>query len=463
MQGSTMSATRKSSDGESYPAGVGRILKELEGGFPSTGMEELVKSLIQAWKTILGSRIHSCQRHSLTSQSLTLSCDLPFHFRGAGENHVVFVGGITDESQHAIEVASKESSARKSINIFFCLTEEAETHLEMQRHLLNPRCVIVGVIETRQIFLSTERRVALRDAILDRVSRESLVPFVTSEPAEGACFFGREQELAKLTTGDQDYALCGVGGMGKSSLLRQMRWTLRSRRDDRFSRLVEVDLLGITDLNAAARHIAARISPTRDAQHVSLANLEQFLRRVKSGDLRFRDGSIDLVLDEMDTVLSVDRRSTIKQLENDSRSRSQSDYVPRTQIDQPRHGTHYPLMQVLRHCRVQGLIRLTISGRVETRTLLEDLQNPFTVDSTRPGGTHSRLKQMTVEPLTTREAETMLLSPLRDLKYLEHDNIEGIRDVLKRLATCQGIPFHIADLGLDLIDEFTTRTFHSAG
>jgi|GEM_PF-1729289 len=432
----------------------------LENGVPPGVALRFYKFLTDLSKQTL--RLHRCRPHP-TKQTLTLSCDLPFRFRGAGDNHIVFVGEITDESQQSIEVASKESAARKSICIFFCLTQDAESHLETQRHLLNSRCIVVGVVGTRQVFLSPEPRAALRDAILERVSRRSLIPFVTSEPAEGGCFFGRETEVEKLTSGDQDYALCGAGGIGKSSLLRQMRWSLRSRRDDRFSRLVEVDMLGMSDLNAAARFIAVRITPTREAHDVSLNSLEPFLRRVRSGDARFREGPIDLVLDEMDTVLSIDRRSTTVQPDSDSRCRPHGDHSQKIQIDQTRPGTRYPLMQVLRHCRIQGLIRLTVSGRQETNTILEDTENPFSVDPKGPGGTVSRLRQLRVEPLTTPEAESMLIKPLEDLKYLDRNEQRGLfRDALQRLAKCKGIPFHIAELGLNLIDELTPR-LHSTG
>jgi hypothetical protein len=237
-----------------------------------------------------------------------------------------------------------------------------------------------------------------------------------------------------------------------------MRWALRSRRDERFDRLVEVDMLGMSDLNAAARYIAIRISPTRDAQDVSLDTLEQYLRRIRVGDVRFREGPIDLVIDEMDTLLSIDRRSTVAQTESESKFRSLGDHSQRTQTEQTRLATRYPLMQVLRHCRIQGLIRLTISGRQETKTILDDPENPFSVDSRGSGGTISRLRQLSVGPLTTPEAESMLIKPLEDLKYLDRNKQRDLfRDTLQRLATCNGVPFHIAELGLNLIDELTPR------
>jgi len=111
-------------------------------------------------------------------------------------------------------------------------------------------------------------------------------------------------------------------------------------------------------------------------------------------------------------------------------------------------------MQVLRLARTQGQIRLTISGRSETRALLDDPQNPFVVDSSGAISNNSRLKLIELGPLNTQESEDMLLGPLRDLKCLDPVDLKS---VLKRLADCRGIPFHIADLGLELIDKRQLR------
>lgn len=346
---------------------------------------------------------------------------------------------MNQESIQAFESGVRNASAFRSIGLFFCLTPESRQYVSQRSAFVNRWCLVLDADDMRRVLTSSDGRSALRDLILDRIPKEQLLPFSTSVPAEGPCFVGRVPELRAMTCGDQDYALCGKGGAGKSSLLRQMRWKLRSSRDDRFSRLVEVELLGITDLREAARRIAVAIDASRIAQDVSVSGLEPFLRRIRSGDRRFHDGPIDLVLDEMDSVLSTDRRSNTKQFD---------DYGLHYNVSEAEESfPGYPLMQVLRRARAEGLIRLTISGRTETQRMLTDPESPFVVHQSSGKQHVSRLKLLEVGALSPAEAQSMLLDPLRDMNTLKEAQVP---EILRRLDLCEGIPFHIADLGLDI-------------
>lgn len=416
-------------------------LSELRKGFPAHRAEDLLRPLIVRMRNICGIEGDSAGRFDLRSQSASFTVDLPFRFRGASGNHCVLLGSMNQESIQDFESGVRTASAFRSIGLFFCLTPESRQYVSQRSAFVNRWCLVLDADDMRRVLTSSDGRSALRDLILDRIPREQLLPFSTSVPAEGPCFVGRIPELRAMTCGDQDYALCGKGGAGKSSLLRQMRWKLRSSRDDRFSRLVEVELLGITDLREAARRIAVAIDASRVAQDVSVSGLEPFLRRIRSGDRRFHDGPIDLVLDEMDSVLSTDRRSTVRHI-TDPHLLQYDDNADGTYLD-----SRYPLMQALRLARTQGLIRLTISGRTETKRMLADPDNPFVVNQAAGRQHVSRLKLLEVGALSAAEAESMLLEPLRDLKILSETQVPEIR---RRLELCAGVPFHIADLGLDI-------------
>jgi len=267
------------------PAGLRAVissLSELRHGLPAHRAEDVVRPLIARIRNICGIEGDSAGKFDLLSQAVVLTVDLPFRFRGTSGNYCILLGSINQESIQAFESGVRNASAFRSIGLFFCLTPGSRQYVSQRSAFLNRWCVVIDADDMQRVLTSPHGRDALRDLILERIPKEQLVPFSTSAPAEGPCFVGRIPELRAMICGDQDYALCGKGGAGKSSLLRQMRWILRSWRDDRFSRLVEVELHGITDLREAARRIAVAIDANRFAQEVSVASLEPFLRRIRS-------------------------------------------------------------------------------------------------------------------------------------------------------------------------------------
>lgn len=433
------------SSGNSPPAAVS--LSEFRTGFPLHRADDLCRPLIARLRHICGRDADSAGRYEVRAQSLTFEIDLPFRFRGTSGNTCILLGNSNQESNQALESAVRCASAFRSISLICCLTDESLQTVRQRHASLNRWCVVLSSRDLERLLNAADGRNALRKLILAQIPREQLVPFATSVPAEGPCFVGRTAEIRAMTCGDQDYALCGKGGAGKSSLLKQMKWTLRRNLDERYGRLVEVELLGITDLKEAARRIAVAIDSSKAAQEVSVPTLEPFLRRMRTGDSRFHDGPIDLVLDEMDSVLSTDRRSTVRNTVDPYRftqdNRSTQENMEHVSLD-----SKYPLMQALRLARTQGIIRLTISGRTETQRMLADPDNPFVVNQSSGRQHASRLKLIHVGPLSPKEAESMLIEPLRDLNFLSDSMLPEIR---QRLASCAGIPFHIADLGLDLI------------
>ncbi|MCA9061518.1 MAG: hypothetical protein KDA96_00585 [Planctomycetaceae bacterium] len=366
---------------------------------------------------------------------------MPYRLRGFGLNPVLFLRDCGSDDLKAVRNRIAAARQSQSILIAVALDARASEALWELRETNQTAMVVLSLSDYHSVLQARSPKDELRRRILLQVPYESLVPFTTSIPAAGPTFVGRQSEINRLVHGNQDYALCGPGGVGKSSLLRQVQWMLRINDPERYGRLVEVDLLGISDPQAAANIIAKRVHPDSRAQDVTLKSLEPFLRRIRHGDERFRNGPILLQLDEVGSLLEVDSHMTVSQYAHD---------YPGRLDDNCRNDSAFPLMQILRLARMEGLIELMISSRTETRMMLEHPENPFAVDAVRDSRNCSRLKLMEIQPLSNAEAQDLLLGPLADLgcDLRRHGNRLG--DVLRQ---CQGIPFHLADAGLELAEE----------
>lgn len=188
---------------------------------------------------------------------------------------------------------------------------------------------------------------------------------------------------------------------------------------------MSVDLSCSESLHEAAQSIARSVYPSKLANEITLQKLDRFLRQIQATDIRFENGPIDILLDEMDTILELDSKSPIP----------------------------YPLMRELRHARQAGAVRLTISGRTKTKELLNDDRNPFAVDTRYASQQKNRLKLMELKSLTSLDSERLFLGPLDALGCLkEHER----REALLGLARCGGIPFQIQNLGLDIASRAAT-------
>ncbi len=330
----------------------------------------------------------------------------------------LFLGEKNSEIRQALEDFVRETASELTCGLIVCLTDSA--HLFATHTTLLPK--YRAVILSRDDFVAVlQDRQKLFQLIRQQIPLRRLIPFSVSEPTCGAMFVGRHSELRSLIDENQDFALCGPGGIGKSSLLHQMQWTLRRERSLRHTRIVVVDLHASTNPCEAAAEVAQRVHPSRRSfADVHLGNLDVFLRHVRNTDIRFKEGPIDLVIDEADEVLEADSHN------------------------------NYLLMKALRTARHHGLIRLTLSGRTRTKALLESTANPFSIDSVISGKPVSRLKLLEITPMTDEEARQLLIEPLTQLDCM--DPMKEADRILE-LRRCQGIPFYIQRMGFDLADE----------
>lgn len=398
------------------------LLKQLESGFSETDHRLAIQQLVELWAAKVGPLTSA---ESRKPQAVLFECSIAIKLRGLGEAPVLVVGEDSPESRLAVTQLITQTGSGRVIGIIVCATDSAFRHLRSTAALPSGRFVVLSRDDVHGVLASDSPLDIFGGYVRNQIPTRRLNPFSVSEPAQGLMFVGRKEALDKLVHDQQDYALCGPGGIGKSSLLRHTKWTLRRNRDPRYERIIEVDLIACpADLDQAARMIATRLYASKKAHDIACADLDAFLRQRQAVDPRFSHGPIDLFIDEIDSILRLDSQTS------------------------DGYGNRYPLMRALRHARSANAIRLTISGREWTRQLLEDENNPFRVNSGSAHTQRSRLKLLEVGRLHDNEAHELLFGPLQALGCLDE---KRRRACLKSLVECDGVPFHIQNLGLDIV------------
>lgn len=356
------------------------------------------------------------------------------HLKGLGENRVVIGKGAALKKLNLAKALAHARTERVLL-IVLALDEESLTSATEFQQRERDKLVVLGLAHLESLVCHPEPQNAFVKIVREQVSLLALVPFETSSPATGPCFTGRTRELYKIQS-SQDFALCGVGGIGKTSLLRQCIWLRRLQNFDDYQRTIWVDLMGTSEPNIAARSIVGEIGKqvsarTALSEGVTLQNFSETVRSVHREYCR-REGTkrpFFLVLDEVGSLLQVDR------------SRTLADYFGSSTTAYG-DNTKFPFMCQLRTLCSHKVLRLTLCARTETRDLLNDLDNPFLV-----ADGYSRLRLLDMKKLSDLEAKTMLVNPLRDLGI---DLRANSRAIMAALDKAGGVPFRIAHHGLDI-------------
>jgi len=395
----------------------------------SQSAHSAIDTVVSVWQEQLGATHGKLERES---ESVRFHSDISsIHLRGMGIVPVLLLGNDNAAMRKSVSQFISDTAPANQLPIVACTTDSGFQHMRWRAGLRVGQYVVLSRTDLRSILLSSEPTKQLRRQILHQIPFRKLVPFTPANPTEGAMFFGRQTELGMLVEQDDvDYALCGRGGIGKTSLLRQMQWILSKSHDPRTHRVVEVDLLAChPNADAAAQEIAQRVSHTRFSHDLCVGDLHAFFRHTHAIDKRFSDGPIDLIIDEADSVLAYDQQLCLG-------------------MTDPRDG--YPLLRALRHAKNQDLIRVTICGRSHTRKILADRHNPF----------YGRMKLIEISALETENARRLLYGPLEHLGV----SVDRLDPNLNRLlAVCEGIPLKIHHLGLaiaDMVSERSSRNLH---
>lgn len=354
--------------------------------------------------------------------------------RGLGAN-TVLVGKGTELDRWQLGRNLQSSRAARTLLIVLALDSVAHTSALDFQNSERDKLVVFGKSQLESLVTSPEPHDTFLQFVRDQVSFLSLVPFETSAPACGPQFTGRSAELRKLQS-NQDFAVFGPGGIGKSSLLRQWMWLRRLQDSEAYERTIEVDLQDISEPDDAAHRIITSIERkfsvrTGAAEGVivkTFADAVEALHQEHSRRLN-TDQPFCLILDEVGGLLEVDRH------------REFADYFQNVNATGRDH-TRFPLLHVIRNLTSRGVLRITLCARESTRSLLESEHNPFCV----PGGI-SRLKPLEIRPLEESDARKMLTLPLA---YLGLDLAAHSTRINDALSKSKGIPVRIADSGLDI-------------
>jgi hypothetical protein len=389
------------------------------------------RQLLQEFFHLFNSSVNTDFSIPLTDRLATIDIKQPL--RGLGSNFVAVIDDTRMKRDDLNKALNKSHSYR---TILFVVALNDSVHLDALtvRATEKDRLVVLNLRDIRAVVDSPRPKDELLKYVRQQISYLALVPFEVSSPAFGSFFFGRVSELRRLNS-NQDYAICGPGGMGKSSLLRHFIWLRRLTDRNAFDRTVEVDLMGVPEPDVAACLITAAIQrktsvriedsekvTVRRFSEVSVALHRAYAKRSSSAPFH-------LVLDEVGSLIEVDRRRTL------------GDYFQRATasgLDK----SPFPFLQTLRKLASDGVFRLTLCSRTETRELLQHPMNPFGFD-----GNYSRLRLLEIGRLHDHEAEKMLTEPLRALGVDVGAYRGRIDDALRKAG---GIPFQLADYGLDI-------------
>jgi hypothetical protein len=353
--------------------------------------------------------------------------------RGLGAN-TVLIGKGEHLNRWQLENNLKSARAARTLLIVLALDTVAHTSALDFQNNERDKLVILGRSQLESLFASPNPQDTFLQFVKDQVSFLSLVPFETSAPASGPQFTGRSTELWKLQS-NQNFAVFGPGGIGKSSLLRQCVWLRRLQDSEAYERTIEVDLQDISEPNDAARRIVTCIekkfsvrSGTADGVIVkTFADAVEALHQEHSRRLN-TDQPFCLILDEVGGLIEVDRH------------REFADYFQDFNAIGRDH-RRFPLLHVIRNLISRRILSVTLCARESTRSLLESEHNPFA------SGGVDRLKPLEIRPLNETEAKRMLTWPLACLGVDLGTHRDQINDAL---AKSKGIPIRIADRGLDI-------------
>lgn len=385
---------------------------------PGNNIENVLAALKDGWRfesATVSDFMHSW-REKLNTQTWIVETDTNWvrfeteistiRLRGMGIVPVLAVGGDGPAVESAIVKFKHDVWSSRQFSVVLCLSDSS--YAKAGGLLPAGRGLLITASDAVHLFRTPDPVGFLRKKILTQIPYQRLMPYSITQTAEGVMFFGRKSEQAIMQYEDHvDFVIWGKGRIGKSSLLDHVRWLLRRQMDVRLSRRIEVSLYNCElDHDSAARRIAQAVGHTSFAEELMAKGLVAFLKRIKATDARFKDGPIDLVMDEVDDVFAFDAM------------------------------TESRLLRALREARELKLLRLTFCGRDTAKEILS-VKEEFA----------GRTKPIELMALNPNEAMDLLRFPLRDLGLSIRDEDRLLDHVLAR-SGCE--PKRVQEWGMEI-------------
>lgn len=370
-----------------------QLIDKLAQGW-SSAHSGLALEFIQRWSSHFNTTENTDE---IGENSLTFITDFGnIHLRTMDEVPCLLISGKEELKETLSSFWNRWNSPH---HLPFILAISDEAHSLAVSTLQNDRCLILSRDQVKRLFRSEDPRLMLKQALWRQIPKRTLIPYNILVPAEGVVFFGRENELARLSDEDNtSFAIAGPGRIGKTSLVRRYRRLRYLKHNSRASQMFYVSFYQCdTGTQGVARFLAMQLDGSRRSSRIESGDLVNFLRYRK----QVCRGPLDLTLDEVDEVC------------------------------------HSEAFKYLGEAARLGHCRLILCGRgILLKAILKG-NSPL-------GG---RVELVRLSLLGEEAARQLLLKPLADLGFKLELTEAQINDLLSMSG---GLPHHIQTYGLRL-------------
>jgi hypothetical protein len=333
-----------------------------EEGWSSTH-DSLAQELVQRLASKL--ETHAVIRECAENRLYFILHLTDIHLRTMHEVPCLLLGGEADVSNALSDFWKRHNTPQF---IPFILTLSASSYEQAINHLSNGRCFILSPEQIRVLLNANDAQQQLKQFLFQQVPRRTLIPYNIFQPAEGAMFFGREEELDRLEEEDAtSFSIAGPGRVGKTSLLENYRQRMLRSHNQRVLRIKVSFYKSDPNPDAAARFLALEIWNSKLSNRMTASGLVNFLRYMRS----VHGKPLELLLDEVDEVC---QGEAFKYLGEAAR---------------------------------MGLCRLVLLGKGVLLKMMLSARSPL----------DCRLELLRLGPLTDSAAHHLLLKPLTDLGF----------------------------------------------
>lgn len=351
------------------------LIERLQSGW-STSLCRPVKHLVRLWERRFKTWVKS---EFIGDNEARFVMDLSkVHLRGMDKVSCLIVSGDANSSTRVLrEFWSREG---KSGYVPYVLAVSKEAHHQAVNLLSKKTCLLLSAEELVELLDSENPILRLKSLLRKQISRRTLNPYDFNLPTNRNMFFGRRKELNRLCEeGNTNFAVTGPCRIGKTSLLRQYEYEMKSRGDNRIRHRIDFYDCEKRTSDGVARFIASKIKASSDVYHMTAKGLVDYLKRQYS----IEGQPLELLLDEVDGVC------------------------------------HTEAFEFLGHAAKGGLCRLILCGRGALFKMLLDKGSAF----------ECRLEMIRPEPLDHESAQKLILGPLEDLGFVIEEQERVVRSL----------------------------------
>ena len=339
------------------------LVEKLRKGW-STSLCRPVKHLMRLWEKRFKTGVKS---GLIGNDEARFVMDLSkVHLRGMDKVGCLIVAGDPNDSSRVLrDFWNKEG---KSGHVPYVLAVTNEAHHQAMNLLSRKTCLVLSAEEIVRLLDSANPIYDLKSYLCKQVSRRTLNPYDFNLPTNRNMFFGRRKELNRLCEEENtNFAITGPCRIGKTSLLKQYEYEMKSKGDNRIRYHIDFYDCEKRTSDGVARFIASKIKASSDGYHMTAKGLVDYLKRQYS----IEGQPLELLLDEVDGVC------------------------------------HTEAFEFLGHAAKGGLCRLILCGRGTLFKMLMDKGSAF----------ECRLETIRPEPLDYESARRLILEPLEDLGF----------------------------------------------